>query len=244
MQPSEAQSARILPAEIDQREHTADQLAERRRSRRADQPPRKYRHKNRVEHHIRHARRDRNEKPELGLFGRREEALEFILQHIKRQRREDDPAIDHAVVQHPTLRAHQARQRAQKKDAKGRDHHGHSGRDPDVHRKDPIGRPVLALAHFHGDERRAARSEHEADAAEDHQQRHNEVDGGKRRFPGVVRHEEAVHDAVDRREDHHHDRRQCEAQQSGIGKMIRKLNFHLSCPFFCKSRRKRSVSAR
>ena len=63
----------------------------------------------------------------------------------------------------------------------------------------------LALAEDFGHEGRAARADHEADAAQHHDKRHHEVDGREWRLPGEVRHEQAVYHAVDRREDHHHD---------------------------------------
>ena len=73
----------------------------------------------------------------------------------------------------------------------------------------------------------ACRADHEADAAQHHDKRHHEVDGREGRLPGEVRHEQPVYHAVDRREDHHHDRRQHEAQQLLIRKMVRKLNLRL-----------------
>ena len=85
----------------------------------------------------------------------------------------------------------------------------------------------FALAEDFGHEGRAARADHEADAAQHHDKRHHEVDGREWRLAGEVRHEEAVYYAVDRREDHHHDRRQHEAQQLLIRKMVRKLNLRL-----------------
>ena len=66
----------------------------------------------------------------------------------------------------------------------------------------------------------AAGAEHEAHTAQDHQNRHDEVDGGERRFAHKVRYEKAVHHAVDGGEDHHDDGWNHKPDQFPIVKMF------------------------
>ena len=99
--------------------------------------------------------------------------------------------------------------------------------DPNHHGEIAVCFFRLLFAERFGDQCAAARAEHETDAAEDHDKRHDEVDGCKRRFADKVGDAETVHNAVDRGEDHHDDRRQNKAKQFFIGKMIGKLNSHL-----------------
>ena len=70
------------------------------------------------------------------------------------------------------------------------------------------------------DEGTAARTEHEAERAEDHEEGHDKVDGGEGGLPHEIRNKKAVHDAVDRGEDHHNDRGERESQQLSVVKVV------------------------
>ena len=94
------------------------------------------------------------------------------------------------------------------------------GRADGQHRENAVRFFGQLFAELFCNQRAAAGSEHEARTAEDHQNRHDEVDGCKGRFAREVRDEEAVYHAVDRCEDHHDDRRRGEAQKPPNGKMI------------------------
>lgn len=63
----------------------------------------------------------------------------------------------------------------------------------DEQREEPLGLFPIVFPHGFGDQGAASRPEHEADGAQYHQDRHDEVDGGKGRFAHKVGHEEAVH---------------------------------------------------
>ena len=67
----------------------------------------------------------------------------------------------------------------------------------------------------------AAGAQHEADGAQQHGQRHDEVDRRKGRFAHKVRHAQPIHDAVDGGEQHGADAGQHEPQQAGVGEMVR-----------------------
>ena len=215
-----AQTARIRAEEIDQREQAAHALAQARRNGRACNSPAEARDKQRVERHIRHARRDRRGKTQLRLFRRDQEALEHVLQHERGCERIDDAAIAHAVLQHLRRCAEKQRDRPYEHHAGHREQHAEQRRKENHHGKIAVGFLLPALAERFGDKCSAARADHEADAAQHHDKRHDQIDRRKGRLSGKVRDEQPVHHAVDRRKDHHDNGREDKLEQFSIGKVI------------------------
>ena len=68
----------------------------------------------------------------------------------------------------------------------------------------------------------AAAAGHKADGTEDHEKRHNDINGGEGLGTHKVRDENTVHNSVDGRENHHDDRRKREPQEFFVGKMVGK----------------------
>ena len=213
-------TAAALLREIDERNHAADKLAERRRERRARKSPAERTYKQRVERHIAHAGGHGHIETQLRLLRRGKQALEVILQQIKRRGQQNDPSVEHAVSEHFALRAEKPCNCGQKRNAERAENEAQHGRADGQHRENAVRFFGQLFAELFCNQRAAAGSEHEARTAEDHQDRHDEVDGGKGRFACEVRDEEAVYHAVDRCEGHHDDRRRGEAQQPPDGKMI------------------------
>ena len=228
LRPDEAELARVRAQEIEQREQPADALAQARGDGRARDAPVENRDEQRIEHHIRHARRDRRGQTELRLLRHDQKALEHVLQHKRARERDDDPAVEHAVGQHLRRCAEKQRHRPHKHNAHRRQHRADQHGKEDHHGKIAFGLLLVALAEDLGHERRAARADHEADAAEHHNERHDQIDGRERGLTGIIGDEQPVHHAVDRGEDHHDDGREDKLQQLPVGKMVGKLDgsFH------------------
>ena len=218
-----------LSEEIEERQQPADALAQRRSDGRARDAPAEHADEQRVEHHVRRARRHGHREAELRLARRGKQALKCELQHIGRVRDQDEPAVAHTVLQQLALRAEQLRHGPQQHDAEHTERQTGQGRHADDHGKQPVGVFSVALAHRLADEGAAAGAEQEADAAEDHQIRHDEVHGRECGLARKIRDEKAVRHAVDRREDHHHDGRQRHAQQAAVAEVAGKCAVH-SCP--------------
>ena len=213
-------TAAALLREIDERNHAADKLAERRRERRARKSPAERTYKQRVERHIAHAGGDRHIEPQLRLLRRGKQALEVILQQIKRRGQQNDPSVEHTVSQHFALCAEKLGDHRQKRNAERAETEAQHGRADGQHCEDAVRFFGQLFAELFCNQRAAAGSEHEARTAENHQDRHDEVDSGKGRFAREVRDKEAVYHAIDRREDHHDDRRRSKAQKTPDGKMV------------------------
>ena len=92
------------------------------------------------------------------------------------------------------------------------------------HTEQPVRALLIAHAQRHGDQRTAARADHKAEAAQHLEIGVNEVQRRERRFARAVRDKEAVHNRVDRREDHHDNGRRREFQQPPRGKVIGQLD--------------------
>ena len=92
------------------------------------------------------------------------------------------------------------------------------------HTEQPVCALLIAHAQRHGDQRTAARADHKAEAAQHLKIRVDEVQRRKRRFTRIVRDKEAVHNRVDRREDHHDNGRRREFQQPPRGKVVGQLD--------------------
>jgi len=66
-------------------------------------------------------------------------------------------------------------------------------------------------------------------SGQDHDEGHDEVDRGEGGLAGEVRHEQAVHDAVDGSENDHGDRGRCESEQRPEREMLCHRLSH-NCP--------------
>ena len=96
------------------------------------------------------------------------------------------------------------------------------GRHADDHGKQPVGVFSVALAHRLADEGAAAGADHEAEGRERHEHGEDEVERGEGVLAHAVGDKEAVHDAVDRGDDHHDDAGHREAQELLVGKVVGK----------------------
>ena len=157
---------------------------------------------------------------QLGLFRGNKEALEQILQHERRLECQQNAAVQQTAGQQLGRCAQQQRhgpQQCQADDAENRaDAHSRNGQ----HTEQPVCALLIAHAQRHGDQRTAARADHKAEAAQHLEIGVNEVQRRERRFARAVRDKEAVHNRVDRREDHHDNGRRREFQQPPRGKVV------------------------
>ena len=235
---AEVQPTRVVPVhKIKHRQQTADDLADKGRNGRTLDTPVERADQNDVQHHIGAARAHRKGKAEVRLFGGNEKALEHILQNKGGQRDQQDAAIPQRIVQHLPLCAQQRSHRLNDEQTDDReDDARNEGRDQEQAEKF-IGLLVVALAQRDTYNGRAAGTQHEADGADQHRQRHDEVDRSKSRFAHKVRDAQAVHDAVDRGEQHGTDAGQHKPDQPGIGKVVGQLNGFLwhNFSFFLRS---------
>ena len=190
------QAAGILPSEVNKGHRAAHQLTQSRGRRRALQPEAEDAYKHGVQHHVGEPRSHRHAEAQLRLLSGGKEALELKLQNIEGQSRQVDGAVDHAAAQQLPLRSHQRRRPGQKQDAQNSQRRATGRRGVDQQREDLVGLLRLSLPHGLGDQGAAAGAEHEADAAQNHQIGHDEVDGGKGGLAHEVGHKEAVHHAV------------------------------------------------
>ena len=211
-------------SKVENGRHTADHLADDRRRRRTGQPKTRHADEHEVQHHVGRARRHREEQAQLGLFRGNKEALEQVLQHERRLECQQNAAIQQTAGQQLGRCAQQQRhgpQQCQADDAENRaDAHSRNGQ----HTEQPVCALLIAHAQRHGDQRTAARADHKAEAAQHLDIGVNEVQRRERRFARAVRDKEAVHNRVDRREDHHDNGRRREFQQPPRGKVVGQLD--------------------
>ena len=191
---------------------------------RAGHAPVEHGDEQRVQHHVGDTGGHGDDKAQAGLLGGDEEALEHVLQHEGKREAGDDAAIEHAVVDHGVCRAQEIGHGAHGEEAHGGQNKAQQQGEQHHHGEGAVGLVLLALAQQLGHEGRAACADHKAHTAQDHDEGHDQIDGGEGGLPGEVGDEQAVHHAVDGREDHHADGWQREAQQLGIREVVGKAN--------------------
>ena len=160
----------------------------------------------------------------MRLFGGDKEALEHVLQRKGGQRQHQDAAVAHGVVQQLALGTQQDGNGPQQHKPQHGQHRDGDGGGQQEHGKVAVGLFLVALAQRDAHDGAAAGAQHKADGAQQHGQRHDEVDRRKGRLAHKVGDTQAVHDAVDGGEQHGADAGQHEPQKAGIGKMIGKLD--------------------
>ena len=94
------------------------------------------------------------------------------MQNVEGQGDQIDGAVQQAVFQQLALRAHQPGEGPQKQQPHGGQHQTAENGGEDGHGKKLVRFFRLALAHGFGDQRAAARAEHETNAAQNHQKGH------------------------------------------------------------------------
>ena len=225
LRPAQVQAAGVVPVqEIEHRQQAADDLAEEGRDRGTLNAPAEHPHQHDVQHHVGAARAHGESKAQMGLFGRDEEALEHVLQDKGRQADQQNAAIPQRIVQHLSLCAQQLRHRLNDDQTNGAEHDARCKGRTEEEAEKFVRLFSIALAQRDAHDGAAAGAQHKADAADEHGQRHDEVDRRKGRFAHEVRDAQAVHDAVDGGEQHGADAGQHEPDQPGTGKVIGQLD--------------------
>jgi len=156
----------------------------------------------------------------MGLFCCDEKALEHILQHEHRLARQQDSAVNDAVLQHGTLCAQKHGDGAQEQQPQHGKNDASADGHIDKHGKVTLGPAAVPFTKGTGHKSAAAGADHEAKRAQDHQQRENQVHGRKSRFAHKIAHKQAVHNAVNGGKDHHDDGRRHKAQQLSRGEVV------------------------
>ena len=188
--------------EVEHRQYAAHQLADKGGNGRALHAPAPDTHHQHVQHHVGAARAHGEPEAEVRLFGGDEKALEHILQRKGGQGHHQDASIAHRIVQKLPLGAQQHGNGPQKHNAQ---HGQHTDRDQSRQQEQgeiAVGLFLVALAQRDAHDGAAAGAQHKADGAQQHGQRHDEVDRGKGRLAHKVGDTQAVHDAVDGGEQH------------------------------------------
>ena len=166
----------------------------------------------------------------MRLFRCGKKALKAVLQHEEGERREQHTPVEHAVIDREIGRADGVGDGSKKKKAHAAQHSAAHRERHDEHGEDLVCLFLLALAERFGDERAAARANHEAEGGERHDDGEDEVQRGEGILADKVRNEKAVDNAVNRGDDHHENAGRDKAQQLLIGEMIGKGNLHKKPP--------------
>ena len=151
------------------------------------------------------------------------------MKHIKRSEAHHYPAVQHAVVKHfpaRLARAQKPRDGAHHRNSDCRKRNAERDRERYQHSKISVGFITVVLAQHLCNERRAARAYHKAHAAQNHSERHYEINRSKRRFADEIRDKKTVYYAVNGSYNHHKHRRQNEFEQFAEIKAIRNFNCH------------------
>ena len=146
------------------------------------------------------------------------------MQHEGGRKGDDDTSVEYAVLKHRFACAHELRNGADEDDAQNGQRNARDDDESNQQGEDAVCPFLLSASQLFGDERAAARADYEAHAAENHDERHNEVQCGEGRFADIVGDEKTIHNVVNRGKDHHQDGRRDEFEQAGIGEVIGKLN--------------------
>ena len=228
----EVEAAGVVPLEeIEHRQHAAHQLAEEGRNGSTGHAPLQDAHQQHIQHHVGAACAHRKGKPQLGLLRGDKKALEQILPDKGRNRHQQDPAVGHGVFQHLPFCPQQQRDGPHQKDPQHAQHDADGKRRPDKETEIAVRLLRIALAEGDGNDGTAAGAQHEPDRADQHGQRHDEVDGGKCRFADEIRDAQAVHNAVDGGKQHGADAGQHEPDQPQSIKMVGQLDGFLGHNF-------------
>ncbi len=222
--PGQAQAAPVGEQEVHKRHTAADTLADTRSNGGACNAPSEDGNEQCIQHHIGNPCRHRDNQSQLGLFGGYEEALEHILEHEGHGKGYNDASVADTVVKSILIGAQKPRHRLHENKSQSRQDRAQHDRDPYHHGECPVGALPVPLPHDLGNQRRAAGSDHEAHAAQHHNEGHDKIDCGEGLLPRKIGHEQTVHHTVDGSEHHHDDGREHEAQQFSVCEMIRQAD--------------------
>lgn len=125
-------------------------------------------------------------KPDARAFGDDQKALEYVLQHVGGRKGDDDTSVEHAVLEHCFACAHELRDGADEDDAQNGQRNARDDDESNQQGEDAVCPFLLSASQLFGDECAAARTDYEAHAAENHDERHDEVQRGERRFADIV----------------------------------------------------------
>ena len=228
---NDPQGALVGEQEVDQRNDPAHGLGGDGSRRRAHQTPIEDGYEENVQHHVGDTRAHRDPEAEGRPFGGDQEALEHSLEHEGGLAEKQDAAVGDAVGEHGLVSAQKDGYGLNEKDTGDGDGDAQGDGEQDQEGEVAVGTPRVALAHGLGHQSRAARSDHEARTAQDHEEGPDEIDGGEGGLTHEVGHAETVHHAVDRGEDHHDDRGEGEAEQLSVAEMLREGYMHGEIPF-------------
>ena len=222
------QQAAVLGVQkVEEGQKAAHHLADARGPGSTGQPEPEHAHQQKVQHHVGHTGEKGEHQPQPGLFGGDKEALEADLQHEGGQGQQVDAAVQHAVGDHGLALGTQQNGQGphEHEGQKGQYNAGDQGGVHD-HGEIAVGLGLIALAQRFGNQRAAAGAHHEAQGRKTHQHGVHQIQGGEGHGAHVVGDEQAVHNAVNGSNDHHHDGGQHKAQKPPVRKMVGKLDLH------------------
>ena len=162
------QRAVVFTCKIKKRCDAADKLAAYSSRCRSDDAAGNYCDKQRIQDDICHSGSDRDRKPHLRLFCGSKKALELVLQHQRRQRKQAHSAVNHALCKHFAFCSKCGCDWTDKKHPKGCNDKTAGSRDIDKQGKHAVCLFRPAFTHCLCDQGAAARAKHKADSAKDH----------------------------------------------------------------------------
>ena len=146
------------------------------------------------------------------------------MQHEGKREASDDAAIEDTVINHGVRRAQEIGHGTHGEKAHSGENDAQQQSEQHHHREGAVCLILFALAHQLGDKGRAACADHEAHTTQDHDEGHDQIDGGKGGLAGKIGNEQTIHHTVDGREDHHADGGQRKAQQLTVRKVVGKAD--------------------
>lgn len=210
----------ITAQEEDERQQSANGLAESGGEGGTDNIELEYRDEEEVQQHIGAAGGDYHCKTHLGALGSHEEALEHILQHEHRVEYQTCARIGYTVGEKFTVRTEQLRDILCEYDSERGGGDAQYQRDYQHHGEHAACLVVVLLTQVFCYKGAAAGAYHESHAAEYHKERHDEIHRCERSLADEVGHEVAIHNSVDRCEHHHHHGGQAESEQPSQGEVV------------------------
>jgi len=193
---TEPQGTVVFAGEVDEGNYSADCLGDNRCRRGTRKTPRKKTHEKGIEHHIRNACADGDGQAELGLFGGYAEALENVLEHKEGQADKHRAGVQNAIAVKLTLGTEKCCNEGCYGNSDCRENNARNHGKIDEEGKISVSLFPLAHAHRLCDYRRASRTYHKADSAEDYRQGHYQVKRREGGFADEIGNEKSVNNAV------------------------------------------------
>lgn len=222
--PPEPEESLVGPQEIQQGKESSHQLGNSRGQCSTSYAPAESGDKYRIQHHVGHPGADGDDQTQFRAFRQVHEGLEHVLKLSGDDEGNADSSVEHRILQHGWGSSQQKDDLLHEDDTQNGDDNTDDGGDLNHHGEVLIGLLFFTLPTGHGDQGGSTRAEDGAEAAENHDGRHHQIDGSEGIFAHKIGHKKTVHHPVEGGEQHHEHSRSAEAQDAPGRKVIRQLN--------------------